>query len=277
MHTLSLVVFCLAGLGFGEEVMPEAEEAQKVLSNVLLAARAPVKRGAAPKKAAPKKAAFARKPAGKAASAAAALKKQKASSSGFDANELAGVTKPGKNLFGFTNVDPYDLGYFDPSGFTVGASENKVRVFREAELKHCRIAMLAALGFFVGEQFHPLFDGEIDGASVDALQKSLELSGQVWILPVVTVIFLEAISAVAIFRQSEDPGKTFGLSSDYTPGDVLSPLGITFDPLGLKPKDPEKLKEIQTKELNNGRAAMIGILGMFTQEAITHEPIFPLR
>jgi light-harvesting complex I chlorophyll a/b binding protein 1 len=277
MHTLSLVVFCLAGLGFGEEVMPEAEEAQKVLSNVLLAARAPVKRGAAPKKAAPKKAAFARKPAGKAASAAAALKKQKASSSGFDANELAGVTKPGKNLFGFTNVDPYDLGYFDPSGFTVGASENKVRVFREAELKHCRIAMLAALGFFVGEQFHPLFDGEIDGASVDALQKSLELSGQVWILPVITVIFLEAISAVAIFRQSEDPGKSFELTSDYTPGDVLSPLGITFDPLGLKPKDPEKLKEIQTKELNNGRAAMIGILGMFTQEAITHEPIFPLR
>jgi len=260
MHRFALSLICLAELGFGEEVAPEAQETQKILSNVLLAARA----------------APARKPAGKAASTAAALKKQKASSSGFDANELAGVAKPGKNLFGFTNVDPYDLGYFDPSGFTVGASENKVRVFREAELKHCRIAMLAALGFFVGEQFHPLFDGEIDGASVDALQKSLELSGQVWVLPVLTVIFFEAISAVAIFRQSQDPGKTWELTSDYTPGDVLSPLGITFDPLGLKPKDPEKLKEIQTKELNNGRAAMIGILGMFTQEAITHEPIFPL-
>jgi light-harvesting complex I chlorophyll a/b binding protein 1 len=274
MRTHALALICLVACGFGEDSARDAAEAHEVFSNLLLAARAPAKRAAAPKKAAK---APVGKPAGKAAAAAAALKKQKASSSEFDANELAGVTKPGKNLFGFTNVDPYDLGYFDPSGFTVGASENKVRVFREAELKHCRIAMLAALGFFVGEQFHPLFDGEIDGASVDALQKSLELSGQVWVLPVLAVIFLEAISAVAIFRQSEDPGKTFELTSDYTPGDVLSPLGITFDPLGLKPKDPEKLKEIQTKELNNGRAAMIGILGMFTQEAITHEPIFPLR
>eukprot|EP00427_Karlodinium_veneficum_P025524 CAMPEP_0169122246 /NCGR_PEP_ID=MMETSP1015-20121227/33117_1 /TAXON_ID=342587 /ORGANISM="Karlodinium micrum, Strain CCMP2283" /LENGTH=75 /DNA_ID=CAMNT_0009185439 /DNA_START=56 /DNA_END=280 /DNA_ORIENTATION=+ len=75
MHTLSLVLFCLVGLGFGEEVAPAAHETQKILSNILLAA----------------KAAPARKPAGKAAATAAALKKQRASSSGFDANELAGV------------------------------------------------------------------------------------------------------------------------------------------------------------------------------------------
>jgi hypothetical protein len=35
------------------------------------------------------------------------------------------------------------------------------------------------------------------------------------------------------------------LRTDYTPGD------IGFDPLGLKPSNPEGLKSMQTKELNS--------------------------
>ena len=31
-----------------------------------------------------------------------------------------------------------------------------------------------------------------------------------------------------------------------------------FDPLGLKPDDPDELNELQTKEHNNGQLAMIG-------------------
>merc|ERR1719424_982352 len=64
-----------------------------------------------------------------------------------------------KTLPGIT--DP--LGYFDPLGFctTEGGqevmSEGKVRFYREVELKHGRVAMLAALGFPIAEQFHPLF------------------------------------------------------------------------------------------------------------------------
>jgi len=192
----------------------------------------------------------------------------------FDVRELGGLTDENANLLGFANVDPYDLGYFDPSGFTIGASENKIRSYREAELKHGRIAMLAALGFLVGERFHPLFDGEIDGASVYALQKSFELAPQVWLTPLLAIAVFEMISAVATFRISKDPFKTFELTGDYTPGDVLSPLGITFDPLGLKPKDPEAFKEMQTKELNNGRVAMIASILFFFQEAYTGKPIF---
>jgi light-harvesting complex I chlorophyll a/b binding protein 1 len=192
----------------------------------------------------------------------------------FDVRELGGLTDENANLLGFANVDPYDLGYFDPSGFTIGASENKIRSYREAELKHGRIAMLAALGFVVGEKYHPLFDGEIDGASIYALQKSIELAPQIWILPVIALILSEACSAVATFRLSKDPLKTFELTDEYTPGDVLSPLGITFDPLGLKPKDPEAFKEMQTKELNNGRVAMIASILFFFQECYTGKPIF---
>merc|ERR1719281_2418031 len=63
------------------------------------------------------------------------------------AKSLPGVTGP--------------LGFFDPLGFcsaddiTVG----KIKFYREVELKHGRVGMLAALGFVVGENFHPLFGG----------------------------------------------------------------------------------------------------------------------
>jgi len=192
----------------------------------------------------------------------------------FDVRELGGLTDEKANLLGFANVDPYDLGYFDPSGLTIGASENKIRAYREAELKHGRIAMLAALGFAVGENYHPLYDGEIDGPSVYALQKSFDIAPQTWLLPILFVITCEMFSAAEVFRLSKDPSKTFELDTDYVPGDVLAPLGLRFDPLGLAPKDPEAFKEMQTKELNNGRVAMIASIIFFFQEAYTGKPIF---
>ena len=46
--------------------------------------------------------------------------------------------------------------------------------------------------------------------------------------------------------------------TDY-PGD------LGFDPLGLKPADGAEFAEMQTKELQHGRLAMIGISGMVAQ------------
>jgi light-harvesting complex I chlorophyll a/b binding protein 1 len=67
----------------------------------------------------------------------------------------------------------------------------------------------------------------------------------------------------------DDPNSAFGarLNDDYYPGD------LGFDPLGLKPKSADGFAKRQTKELNNGRLAMIGAIGMLVQEQITHEPI----
>ena len=41
--------------------------------------------------------------------------------------------------------------------------------YREAEVTHGRVAMLAVLGFLVSESFHPFFGGEIDGPAIYAL------------------------------------------------------------------------------------------------------------
>merc|ERR1711939_665779 len=52
-------------------------------------------------------------------------------------------------------------GFFDPAGFSVGVSSSEIKRYREAELTHGRVAMLATLGFLIGESgFTPLFEGK---------------------------------------------------------------------------------------------------------------------
>lgn len=46
-----------------------------------------------------------------------------------------------------------------------------------------------------------------------------------------------------------------------------------FDPLGLKPTSAEEFNTLQTKELNNGRLAMISVAGFVAQELINKKGI----
>ena len=55
----------------------------------------------------------------------------------------------------------------------------------------------------------------------------------------------------------------FQLCPGYIPRD------IDFNPLGLKPEDPEEFKEMQTKELQHARLAMLAAAGMMAQELQT--------
>ena len=56
-------------------------------------------------------------------------------------------TLPGAGPFGY--FDP--IGMLDQDDMTTGTA----RYYREVEIKHGRVAMLAAVGFVVGEAFHP--------------------------------------------------------------------------------------------------------------------------
>merc|ERR1719247_3724862 len=169
------------------------------------------------------------------------------------AKTLPGITPP--------------LGFFDPLGFCSndGITEGKIKFYREVELKHGRVSMLAALGFLVGENFHPLFGGNIDVPSYIAFQ---ETPLQTFWGVVVLAIAVPEVFSVFSFRAPSS--ETWAIRQDYELGD------LGFDPLGLKPTDPAELKEMQTKELNNGRLAMIAIAGMVAQELATGNKIFML-
>merc|ERR1719456_830655 len=64
------------------------------------------------------------------------------------------------------------LGFFDPLGLSTDVSQGKLLFYREVELKHGRVCMLASLGILVAEQFHPLFGGNIDVPAYIAFQET---------------------------------------------------------------------------------------------------------
>lgn len=158
------------------------------------------------------------------------------------------------------------VGFFDPLGLSNGKTDGEIKKIREAELKHGRVAMLAFLGILVGESFNPLFDGKITGPAIYQFQQADDLVSFFW----VGVLFLIAlVEGQGILNGWESPAESAKrpngvalLREDYVNGD------LGFDPLGLKPKTQNAFDEIRTKELQNGRLAMLGVAGIVAQELV---------
>jgi len=171
------------------------------------------------------------------------------------------------------------MGNFDPLGFSTDTSIEEIKRYREAEVTHGRVAMLATLGYLVGESFHPLFGGQISGPANTHLAQVEHVAPQFFFGLALLIGMSETTRAlvgwvppVTAMSTNADKGErgAFGalLRDGYYPGD------IGFDPLGLKPTDPKEFAEMQTKELQNGRLAMLAAAGMCVQEQINHETIF---
>lgn len=157
---------------------------------------------------------------------------------------------------------------FDPMNFMKGASTNKAKLFREAELTHGRVAMVASLGFVTAENFNPFFSETIKGPAIGHFQ---QLPSTFW------AVILAGIGITEFTRLTKgwvNPAEGKGLwtlREDYLPG------SIGWDPLGLKPDTPAEFEKMQLKELNNGRLAMFGIAGMVAQELVTGKELFNLE
>merc|ERR1719379_1976528 len=138
-----------------------------------------------------------------------------------------------------------DVG-FDPLGFT---EILPIEWLREAEIKHARVSMLAFVGF-VFTDFYTLPGFEYTTLEAhDACVASGSMSQLLLWLGL-----LEVISAISIDQMLRGSGRE--------PGDY------GFDPVGFG-SDPEKLKDLQMKELANGRLAMFAFSGCVTQAVLT--------
>jgi len=156
------------------------------------------------------------------------------------------------------------VGFWDPLGFAAKADDNTLRRYREAELTHGRVAMLAAVGFLVGEAVEGssfLFDAQVSGPAITHLS---QVPVGFWLALTIAIGAAEQKRATVGWVEPENvPVDQPGLLREgYLPGD------IGFDPLGLKPEDPEEFRIMQTKELQNGRLAMLAAAGFMAQELV---------
>merc|ERR1719198_2415647 len=137
------------------------------------------------------------------------------------------------------------LGFFDPLGFSKDASPETMKKYREAELKHGRVAMLACFGMITADKFHPLFGGKNSANPLLAFTQVPKLG---WLQILTFIMFMEVIGILNSRRPDYEPGNFLGLSQWET--------DATWD-------------SYQTKELNNGRLAMFGSIGMLVGSYIT--------
>ncbi|KAG5191747.1 light harvesting complex protein [Tribonema minus] len=139
---------------------------------------------------------------------------------------------------------------FDPLGLAE-KNPDAVLFYREAELKHGRIAMLAVLGMVV-PNFVRLPGDIYQGVSVVEAHNAMVEKG-----PMVQLLFW-----LSLFEIITAPLTWNMQAKDREPGD------FSLDPLGFC-KDPEKKKRYQLSELKNGRLAMLAFSGMITQAVLT--------
>merc|ERR1719443_1681790 len=133
------------------------------------------------------------------------------------------------------------MGFFDPLGFSNVGDKEGFRNLRAAELKHGRVAMMAAVGAVA--QHYIKFPGfEKVPAGLAAATTPPGIYG------LAALFLLSGVMELAVWTQ--DPKKEVGNFGD--------PVG-----LGMYNED------MRNKELNNGRMAMFAALGIISADLLT--------
>ena len=140
---------------------------------------------------------------------------------------------------------------FDPFKFSEDNEESVVQRFREAELKHGRWAMLGASSI-------PLIESQTHLPAIHAFD---ELPADFKVLVTGAVLAGEVNSIMRGWKNPFSTQSYFTLLPEYQPGDAGFALNKSVN------------QEACNKELNNGRLAMIAMVGIFAQELYTGSSI----
>merc|ERR1719410_5139 len=142
------------------------------------------------------------------------------------------------------------LGFFDPMGFLSNGDQERFDDFRAKELKHGRVSMLAVVGYlttYAGVRLPGLEDVPCGWAAATSGDLPFTVAGQM----VATLIFME-------IANRDQTGE-----SEFD-GDFRNGL-LDF---GWDKQTDEWKKKKRNIELNNGRAAMMGILALMFHDLL---------
>ena len=152
-----------------------------------------------------------------------------------------------------------DVG-FDPLGFA--KNKDDLANYREAEIKHGRLAMLAAAGWPISELADKKIAATLGMAPIlDSSDRvpSLLNGGLGKISPAYWIGVLGVAGLIDVLGQLRMK------NDNYQPGDFGLRLGYPSDEAGQE--------RMQLAELKNGRLAMIAIFGFAVQEFVTKQGV----
>jgi hypothetical protein len=149
------------------------------------------------------------------------------------------------------------LGLFDPLGLLDDADQERFDRLRYVEIKHGRISQLAFLGQIVTRNGIHL-PGDIDtaGTSFDSIPNGWAAVGAIPQAGLLQIVAFVGALELAVMKDVTGEGEFVG---DFRNG-ALDFGWDTFD-------EETKLQK-RGIELNNGRAAMMGILGLMVHEQL---------
>ena len=158
------------------------------------------------------------------------------------------------------------LGFYDPLGLLDDADQDRFDRLRYVEIKHGRISMLAFLGNIITRAGYHL-PGNIDGAgdTFDSFPNGFAAIGGPDSIPGAgtgqILLFVGALE-LGVMKDSANGAETGEFVGDFRNG------AIDF---GWDKFDEETKLKKRAIELNQGRAAMMGILGLMVHEQLGGE------
>jgi len=158
------------------------------------------------------------------------------------------------------------LGFFDPLGLLDDADQDRFDRLRYVEIKHGRIAMLAFLGQIVTRAGVHL-PGPIDlaGTSFDSFPNGwAAINGP-------DAISGSGLGQIIFFIGTLELGVMKDSANGAAPGDFPGDFRNGALDFGWDTFDAETQDFKRGVELNNGRAAMMGILGLMVHEQLGGE------
>ena len=170
------------------------------------------------------------------------------------------VPSPLSSLPGNVNFDPLQLASKDLTlkGLqTQRTSEEILFDYRESELKHGRLAMLASVAYPIQEVVNPVLSKSLNLPNELAYGKLSPSLVNGNLSPSIIIFFLGLASGLELWKMNQNTS----IPCDYK-------WRVTNADLNSK-----EFFELQAGEVWNGRMAMIAILGYVVQEFVTKLPV----
>jgi len=155
------------------------------------------------------------------------------------------------------------LGFYDPLGLVADGDEAKFDRLRYTELKHGRVAMLANVGYLIGKS-GLCFPGNIalDGTKFSDVGGGFDALANIPAGGFAQIFLLAGFLELFVMQDITGEGEFVG---DFRNG---------FIDFGWDTFDDETKLNKRAIELNNGRAAMMGILALMVHEKL-EVPLIP--